>query len=87
MNLEAMNVEEEELAFEELADKVLEVIQGEEIHRGFVATATVMLDTMQEMLIAYEDPTVSLMLINQIHSEFIRLMSESGYDLSNDNKQ
>jgi len=53
----------------------------------FVASASIMLDMLDDLLSDPDNNTYALMLANQVHVEFMNLMANHGFDLSPDRLQ
>lgn len=82
MDIEVELESEDEQLFVEAANIVHDAVVELDEDLSFMACATVMLDKLEYMLTKGEDTTYALMLANQVHAEFMALMSDHGYDLS-----
>lgn len=76
------SADKDEQEFVDAANTVHEAVSRLDSDLAFMACGTVMLDMLEDMFNANQDPAYPLMLANQIHAEFITLMTEHGFDLS-----
>lgn len=79
-----MEYVDDQQAFLDAADSVLEVTDKIDADLALVACGAVMLDCLEYLLDTEEDKAYIVSLANQIHVEFMSLMSANGYELSDE---
>lgn len=78
------HIDDDQQAFIDAADSVLDVTNELASDLAFVACGAVMLDALEDLLETEEDKGYVVSLANQIHVEFMSLMSSFGYELSDE---
>lgn len=77
-------LDDDQQAFMDAADTVMDVTNRLDSDLAFVACGAVMLDCLEDLLETEEDKGYVVSLANQIHVEFMSLMSAYGYELSDE---